>query len=140
MRTEYVLTVVRPSEGEAKYGKATVHGGLHSRLKAAQKGADVLIKAGVPEGEARTFGAYDLWIPTKLGAFVEHPGTRLTFCTDTPDQKKYACSCCGRLSWGNRTHCSGCCTGHRDTPACCIRDHDTPACLPENTAHASLKG
>ena len=136
MGAGFVLVVIRPAEGEAKYGKAAVHDGLLNRLRAAQKGADVLIEAGVPEQEAHDFAAYDLWRPTKVGVFVEHAGSGFTFRIDTPDAEMHTCSCCGRLIWNSRAHCSGCCTRHRDTPACCVRDHGIPACLPENSAHS----
>jgi hypothetical protein len=122
----FVLSVVRPPEGGAKYGKATVYEGLRSRLWAANKGADLLIEAGVPEQEARNFGAYDLWYPVTVGTFVDHEGTGLTFRVDRAGEAPTVCSCCGGLVLNGRARCHGC------SPW----DSNTPACLPENSAHA----
>lgn len=136
----FSLSVIQPPEGGAKYGKAAVHDGLLNRLWAAQKGADILIEAGVSAEGAYDFAAYGLWRPTKVGTFVEHEMSGLTFRVDTPDEGMRVCSCCSRLIWGDRPHCSGCCTRHRDVPACCTRDHDVPACLSANSAHPDDSG
>jgi hypothetical protein len=131
----FVLAAVRPSEGEAKYGKALVP--EQDPFTTAGSAIRLLIwifsqEASVPVtlGEAREIGRGLIDAP---GREIRHSPTGLTFRIDPADKAPHACPCCGRLvlpedhayAAAEDAYCLGCFTW----------DRNTPACLPANSAH-----
>jgi hypothetical protein len=106
----YVLSVVRPPEGGAAFGTATVLDPVHD------------------------FGAFATALTHELtGTERVHTGTGLTFRIDHADRAPNACGCCGRLvlpsdhalAGSDDAHCLGCYTW----------SSNNIGCDPHHTAH-----
>lgn len=130
----FVLSVIRPPEGEAKYGKATTLDPVGTMAAVERRVEYVLKSEGADTNDAVSFslvvGAADPgW------QILPHDGTGLTFRVDKAEDTPHPCPCCGRLvlptdhayADAEDAYCTGCFTWSRNTEAC----------LPENSAHAT---
>lgn len=132
----FVLSVVRPPEGEARYGKATVsdptpdRGKLFTLTYWALRKRDGWMHPEVANRYAEQVMCAD------IGQEMVETSTGLRFRTDKAEDAPHVCPCdnCSRLvlptdhayASADDAYCLGCFTW----------DRNIPACLPENSAHA----
>lgn len=136
MGTGYVLAVVRPPEGEAKFGKATVlepmpdMGRIFTQIYWELRKRDGGMHPEVANKHAQEITSQ----PTATD--VVEASTGLTFRIEPEDRAPNICPCCtGLVKFGvhafagrEDAYCTGCYTW----------DRSTPGCLPGNSAHTSL--
>lgn len=128
----FVLSVVRPPEEGAAFGKATVSDLLTSRETAVNLVAHVLKDSGMTHQEIRSFFQRKVW-QKEWSQEITHEGTGIQFRLDDMQFVPNVCPCCGRLvkhgdhalAGSEDAYCLGCFTWKRGVPQC----------LPENTAH-----
>lgn len=134
----FILSVVRPAVGEAKFGKATVSGPFPRRADLRNFAFDVLREyeqgsPAMPESQAWRYAEQISEKP--LGVESVELRLGLHFRIDKAEDAPHPCPCCGRLvlptdhayAHDKNAYCLGCFTWNRSTPAG----------LPENTAHAT---
>jgi hypothetical protein len=135
MGAGFVLSIIQPPEGEAKYGKATVseplpRGRLFTLAYWALRNRDGWMHPEVANRYAEQV------MSKGLGKESVETGTGLHFRVDAVENAPHICPCeggCGRLvlpddhayADAEDAYCDGCFTW----------DRNTPACLPANSAH-----
>ncbi|MFE0472630.1 hypothetical protein ACFW2V_13545 [Streptomyces sp. NPDC058947] len=141
MTTGFVLTVIQPPEGVAKYGKATVFQPCPER-KNLHTLAYRALRERNPHMDLGTASRYAEQIVRKpFGQEVVEASTGLLFRIDRAEEAPHPCPCedgCGRLvlptdhlyADAEDAYCPGCFTW----------DRNVPACLPENSAHIQGAG
>lgn len=136
----FVLSVIRPPEGEAKYGKATVFESFPERRNLHILAYQALRDSNpyMPLGEASRYATQI--ISKDCGSEVVESSTGLHFRIDSAEDAPHACPCgegeCGRLvlpsdhpyAHAEDAYCTGCFTW----------DRNTAACLPVNSAHSTV--
>lgn len=130
----FVLSVVTPPEGAAKYGKATVSNPFPERDQ-LHTVAYWAMRKRAPWMHPDEISRYAGQVTTKVvGAETVEASTGLRFRVDTAEDAPHPCSCCQRLvlptvhalAHADDAVCTGCFTW----------DRNIPACLPESSAHA----
>lgn len=130
----YVLSVIKPPENGAAFGKAEVHPPMQALQSAAVVVTLTLVTfANVEDREAEKFG---LSLLTKrTSADIRHDASGIIFRIDPEGRAPNACPCCGRLvTWGDHAlagsddaYCLGCFTWKRGMVPC----------SPHESAHAN---
>ncbi|MBD3004607.1 hypothetical protein [Streptomyces sp. 5-10] len=131
----FVLSVVKPPEGEAKYGKAEVcepvaeRGKLFTQVYWALRERNGWMHPEVANKHAE--GVYLI----DTGSTVTCEG--LTFRIDKAENAPHACPCCGRLVLPDDHSFAA--PRDADCLGCFTWEVDAPAHLPQNSAHAVKK-
>jgi hypothetical protein len=129
----YVLSVVRPPEGGAAHGKATVYEPLPERKNLHLLAYRALREAN-PSMDMDMASRYAWQIVRKdIGFVAVESSTGLRFRIDDADTPPNVCPCCGLLvapedamfAGDPKTECAGCYPWHRTDAKC----------QPQNTAH-----
>lgn len=132
----YVLSIVRPPENGAAFGKAWILPGTGAVWTTARAAGNVL-HHGHLVGEADTAAFVTDLENAPVGTPRTHTPTGLTFRIDPADNPPNVCPCCGRLVKPGDHAFAGqedaLCTG-------CYTWDDSTQCLSENTAHADRPG
>ncbi|MCP9209570.1 hypothetical protein [Streptomyces cucumeris] len=131
----FVLSVIQPPEGEARYGKATVSTPVPER-KNLHTIAYWAMRKHSPHMHPDEISRYAGQIANKkTGEVAVEASTGLAFRVDEEEDAPHACPCCERLvlpedhahASAEDAYCLGCFTW----------DRNTEQCLPGNSAHAS---
>lgn len=133
--SKFVLSIVSPAEGDAKYGKAWISRPLEVKSD-LRTPAHTALRRRNPHMTIDEASRYAGQIVAKdPGAVSVESSTGLLFRIDTEENAPHLCPCCGRLVLRDdhryadteNAHCLGCFTW----------EVDAPPHLPENSAHST---
>lgn len=136
----FILSAIRPPEGETKYGKAVTPGRDPFESVAGATKAVTWVLANRTPGSVVPSVARGIAqeVMESPGREFRHAATGLTFRVDPEGEAPHPCPCCERLvmpddhayAGAEDAYCLGCFTWSRDIEAC----------LPENSAHIVEEG
>lgn len=130
----FVLSVVHPPEGGAKFGRAVTLNPVRAVTRAAKEQAVYLLvtEGGLPDDDAWEFGS--ILSKTTPGTLLTDELSGLSFRIDSADDAPHPCPCCDRLVLPDDhayasiedAFCLGCFKWKRGMEPC----------LPEDSAHS----